>query len=190
MGARRLAPFFQLSLLDAEAFQLDNPYQTPNFHGGNNAPTSDDELNNAKITFQRALLLLALVVFVIPTALAVINGLTKALTSNAATQQNGSRLDELIDSTGWPLLLFVFVLIAISIWNYFELYQCKRMSREIAILITIVGLLPIGLFSTDLPESEPPTFSQLDYVAALLWGGIISMSYCEPYDKLFPPRTK
>ena len=63
------------------------------------------------------------------------------------------------------------------------------MSREIAILLTLLHILPIGP-SVELPQVNEPTIVwSLDYAATFLWGGVIFMAYCEPYKRFFTQKT-
>ena len=81
-----------------------------------------------------------------------------------------------------PLLLLFLVA---AIWNFVQLYKFRPSSRPIAIALTGLGLAVYFLVG---PIIEPPISRIFSDVSLILWGMLITMMYCEPYEKLFDQK--
>jgi hypothetical protein len=78
--------------------------------------------------------------------------------------------------------VFAVVFLALSVFNVLQMYQFKRSSRPIAIALTSVGLFAELFFGPVVEASLAQFVSEL---ATLLWGAVLAMMYCPPYDSLF-----
>ena len=87
-----------------------------------------------------------------------------------------------ITTTEAVLAVVGIVIAAITIWNFIQLYRFRYSARPIAIALTIFWML-IMLFLG--PVVESPVSGIFTEASALIWGAVMAMMYCKPYDGLF-----
>ena len=83
-------------------------------------------------------------------------------------------------------LALLLLFIGLVIWNFVQLYKFRPSSRPIAIALTVIGLLVYFLIG---PIIEPPISRIFSDVSTILWGAVIAMMYCKPYQQLFWKKT-
>ena len=83
-------------------------------------------------------------------------------------------------------LALLLLFIGLAVWNFVQLYKFRPSSRPIAIALTIIGLLVYFFIG---PIIEPPISRIFSDVSTILWGAVIAMMYCKPYQQLFGKKT-